>query len=63
MWKRMWAPLRQNAVWLIDQSVEQELYKLSIAIGTGGVPVFMPANGISVGPALRDALRPADHPG
>jgi HK97 family phage major capsid protein len=47
MWSRMYAPSRQNAVWLIDQSVEVDLYKMSFAVGTGGVPVFMPANGIS----------------
>lgn len=51
MWKRMWAPLRAGAVWIIDQSVEQELEQLSIAIGTAGVlaPIYRPA-GLAMGP-------------
>jgi HK97 family phage major capsid protein len=48
MWKRMWAPLRKTAVWIIDQSVEQELEQLSIAIGTAGVlaPIYKPATAV-----------------
>lgn len=44
---RMWAPARANAIWLINQEVEPELDGMSMPVGTGGVPVFMPANGIS----------------
>jgi len=60
MWKRMWAPLRKSAVWIIDQSVEQELEQLSIAIGTGGAlaPIYRPA-GISVGPDGTQGYSPA----
>jgi HK97 family phage major capsid protein len=47
MWARMWAPARKNAVWLIDQSIESKLYGMSLAIGVGGIPVYMPAGGIS----------------
>lgn len=47
MWARMWAPARKNAVWLIDQSIETKLYGMSLAIGVGGIPVYMPAGGIS----------------
>jgi HK97 family phage major capsid protein len=47
MWSRMWAPSRSNAVWLIDQSIESKLYGMSLAIGVGGIPVYMPAGGIS----------------
>jgi len=45
MWARMFAPLRNNAVWIIDQSVEQQLEQMSIAIGTAGVlaPIYKPA--------------------
>jgi HK97 family phage major capsid protein len=50
MWSRMWAPARSNAVWLIDQSVESNLYSMSLAVGVGGVPVYMPAGGISGAP-------------
>lgn len=50
MWARMWAPARKNAVWLIDQSIETKLYGMSLAIGVGGIPVYMPAGGISGAP-------------
>ncbi|MDK2918993.1 MAG: hypothetical protein PWQ37_1726 [Candidatus Petromonas sp.] len=47
MWSRMWGRSRQNAVWLINQDVEPQLYTMSLAIGDGGVPVYMPANGLA----------------
>lgn len=47
MWKRMWARSRPNAVWFINQDTESQLYALSQKIGTAGVPVYLPANGIS----------------
>lgn len=50
MWNRMWAPSRSNAVWLIDQSVEPQLAQMSLPVGTGGVPVYMPAGGASAAP-------------
>ena len=34
MWARMWAPCRQNAVWLINQDVEPQLHTMTV--GTGG---------------------------
>ena len=50
MWARMWAPDRANAVWFINQEIEPQLDKLSIPVGTGGIPVYMPANGLSGSP-------------
>lgn len=49
MWSRMWAPLRLSpgAAWFVDQSVEPALAAMSLQIGAGGVPVYLPANGIS----------------
>jgi HK97 family phage major capsid protein len=47
MWSRCWGRSRQNAVWLINQDVEPQLFSMSMAVGTGGVPVYMPAGGIS----------------
>lgn len=48
MWLRMWAPARTNAVWLVDQSVENELEQLAIAIGTAGIlaPIYKPAGSV-----------------
>lgn len=50
MWSRMWGRSRANAVWFINQDIEPQLYSLSQAIGTAGVPVYLPANGISGSP-------------
>ena len=50
MWSRMWAPSRASAVWLISQNVEPQLYAMSLAVGTGGVPVYLPAGGASSAP-------------
>jgi len=34
-------------VWLINQNVEPQLFQMSLAVGTGGIPVYMPAGGLS----------------
>jgi len=47
VWSRMWARSRRNAIWLINQDIEPQLFTMSLAVGTGGVPVYMPANGLS----------------
>ena len=50
MWSRLWAPLRKNAIWLVNQDVEPELYNMGLAVGVGGGPAFMPAGGLSAVP-------------
>jgi len=47
MYSRIFASSRQNAVWFINQNVEPQLFTMSLAVGTGGVPVYMPAGGLS----------------
>jgi HK97 family phage major capsid protein len=47
MHSRLFAPLRNGAVWLINQEIEPELQTMAQVVGTGGVPVYLPANGIS----------------
>ena len=47
MWAQMWAPSRRNAVWFINQDVEPQLHTMSLAVGTGGIPVYLPAGGAS----------------
>jgi len=47
MYSRIFASSRQNAVWLINQNVEPQLFTLSLSVGTGGIPVYMPAGGLS----------------
>lgn len=41
---------RSNAVWMINQDIEPQLWLMSLAVGTGGGPVFMPAGGLSGAP-------------
>ena len=50
MWSRMWARSRASSIWLIDQSVEPQLYQMSLPVGTGGSAVFLPAGGASAAP-------------
>ncbi len=47
MWSRMIGPSRSNAVWLINQSAEQQLFSMSLSVGTGGAPVYLPGGGAS----------------
>lgn len=47
MYSRLFAASRANSVWMINQNVEPQLFSMSMAVGTGGVPVYMPAGGIS----------------
>lgn len=44
---RLWASSRANAVWLVNSDIEPALQTMSMTVGTGGVPVWMPASGIS----------------
>ena len=53
MWSRCWARSRQNGIWTINQDCEPQLYAMSQVIGTAGVPVYLPANGISGIPTAR----------
>ncbi len=47
MYSRLFAASRANAIWLINQMIEPQLFTMSLAVGTGGVPVYMPAGGLS----------------
>ena len=50
MWARMWAPARANAAWFINQSTEPQLDVMAVPVGTGGVPVYLPAGGLAGSP-------------
>lgn len=39
-----------NAVWLVNQNTIPQLFTMSLSVGTGGAPVFMPAGGLSGNP-------------
>jgi len=47
MWSRLWARSRGNSVWYIHQDVLPQLAQMAMVVGVGGVPVYMPASGIS----------------
>jgi len=47
MWSRMPQRSRANAVWYINQELEPQLHQMYLAIGTAGVPVYLPANGVA----------------
>ena len=59
MWSRLYAKSRPNSVWLYNQEIEPQLFTMSLAVGTGGIPVFMPANGLSTSPYATIFGRPA----
>lgn len=50
MWSRLFASSRANSVWLISQDTEPQLFTMSLAVGTGGAPVYLPPGGASVSP-------------
>jgi HK97 family phage major capsid protein len=50
MWSQMWPRSRQNSVFFINSEIEPQLFSLSLAVGTGGIPVYLPAGGLSATP-------------
>ncbi len=50
MWSRMLGRSRKTAVWLVNQDIESQLYTMSLAVGTGGSPVFLPGGQASSTP-------------
>jgi HK97 family phage major capsid protein len=52
MWARLYAPARQNAVWLINQDVEPQLNTLGFpaAATTVQFPIYIPPGGLSGAP-------------
>ncbi|MFN2269046.1 MAG: phage major capsid protein, partial [Desulfonatronovibrio sp.] len=42
MWSRLLPRSKKNAIWLLNPDVESSLYSMSLAVGTGGSPVFLP---------------------
>jgi HK97 family phage major capsid protein len=50
MWSRLWAPCRQNAVWLINQDVESQLHTMTVGTGSAATLAYLPPGGISAKP-------------
>jgi HK97 family phage major capsid protein len=58
MWARLHPRARKNAVWFVNNEVEEQFDYLNISIGTGGVPAYMPPGGIADAPYGRLKGRP-----
>ncbi len=50
MWSRMYAPLRRNAVWVINQDIEPQLDSMVMGGTTAATPVYLPPNGLAGAP-------------
>ncbi len=50
MWARCLARGRANAIWTYNQEIEPQLFTMALAVGTGGVPVYLPPGGIQNSP-------------
>lgn len=50
MWARMYPAGQSRCVWLANNDVFPQLFGLSLAVGTGGVPIWLPAGGVSGAP-------------
>ncbi len=59
MFARCHARSRPSAVWFYNQDIEPQLMLLTIDVGTGGLPVFMPPGGLSAAPYGTILGRPA----
>ena len=57
IWGRMYAPCRRNAVWLVNQDVEQQLMGLGFK-DSSDHPVYMPPGGLADAPFGRLLGRP-----
>ena len=50
MYMSRFGPRTGSYVWLYNQNIEAQLASMAYAVGTGGVPAYMPPNGLSVSP-------------
>lgn len=50
MYSRMYTPSAAKAIWYINQDVWPQIFQLHHAVGTGGVPMFIPAGELSKSP-------------
>lgn len=50
MYSRRFAGQTSNYAWFYNQSIEPQLFTMSLSVGTGGVPIYMPPGGLSDAP-------------
>jgi len=59
MFSRRFAPQTQNYIWLYNQTIEPQLFTMTLDSGTAGVPIYMPPGGLSAAPYATILGRPA----
>lgn len=50
MYSRRFAGQTSNYAWFYNQNIEPQLFTMSLAVGTGGLPIYMPPGGLSDAP-------------
>jgi HK97 family phage major capsid protein len=50
MWSRCWGRSRMNAVWLYDQSIEPQLYSMTLPNAGVATPIYLPPTGLAGAP-------------
>jgi HK97 family phage major capsid protein len=50
MYSRMWRGGKKNGVWLVNAQCWPQLFQMQLTIGTGGLPLYMPPQGLSQSP-------------
>lgn len=58
MWARLHPKARANAAWFVNNEVEEQFDYMYIAVGTGGVPAYLPPGGLADAPYGRLKGRP-----
>ena len=64
MYSRMFARSVPRAEWFINQDCWTQLFELSVAVGVGGVPLFIPSNSLANAPfgtLLGRPITPIEH--
>jgi HK97 family phage major capsid protein len=59
MWARLWARSQASAIWFHSQDALPQLMTMTLDVGTGGVPVYLPPGGASAAPYGTIFGRPA----
>ena len=59
MFSRRFAGMTGNYVWFYNQNIEPQLFTMSLAVGVGGIPIYMPPGGLSDAPYGRILGLPA----
>ena len=59
MYSRRFAGQTGNYIWVYNQEIEPQLWTMSLSVGTGGIPVFMPPGGLADAPHARIMGLPA----